>query len=52
MYGLLPEDEAAAWVKANKGGKGAAAGTPVKRPVLGAKRPAGACGFAEVRHRC
>lgn len=45
MYGLLPEDEAAAWVKANKGGKGAAAGTPVKRPVSGAKRPAGACGL-------
>lgn len=36
MYGLLPEDEAAAWVKANKGGRGAAS-TPVK---AAAKRPA------------
>lgn len=43
MHGLLPEDEAADWVRANKGGKGAAAGTPVKRPVSGAKRPACKC---------
>jgi hypothetical protein len=40
MHGLLPEDEAAAWVRANKGGKGAAASTPVK---AGAKRPACKC---------
>jgi hypothetical protein len=42
MHGLLPEDEAAAWVRANKGGKGAAS-TPVKsRPTSAAvKRPAG-----------
>lgn len=37
MYGLLPEDEAAAWVRTNKGGRGAAASTPVK---AAAKRPA------------
>jgi hypothetical protein len=43
MHGLLPEDEAAAWVRANKGGKGGAASTPVKaRPTSAAvKRPAG-----------
>lgn len=37
MYGLLPADEAEAWVRANKGGKGAASSTPVK---AAAKRPA------------
>jgi hypothetical protein len=36
MYGLLPEDEAADWVRSNKGKGAAAASTPVK---AAAKRP-------------
>jgi len=43
MHGLLPADEAEAWVRGNKGGRGAAS-TPVK---AAAKRPgevAAGCG--------
>jgi hypothetical protein len=36
IYGLLPEDEAADWVRSNKGKGAAAASTPVK---AAAKRP-------------
>jgi hypothetical protein len=37
MNGLLSREEAEDWVRANKGGRGAAASTPSKAP---AKRPA------------